>query len=179
MALPCAHEIHWCIYEKKPIPIDCIHWHWRFDRDPNWDSRKDKDVESNADSLSQRSFLPGTPSPENPSSTTFSSSEVLLFYTNAALNGNPSSPENLRLPLDPRLQEIEEPLMVTPRGRPSGSLNKKRSRKNSSFERSTQREPSRFEHIERDFSSSQSQRGIRRSGIRGNAVRRGQNRAQN
>ena len=69
--------------------------------------------------------------------------------------------------------------MVTPRGRPSGSLNKKQSQNNSSFERSTQREPSRFEHIERDFSSSQSQQGIRRSGIWGNAVRRGQNRAQN
>lgn len=35
MGLPCAHELQWCIYEKKPIPIECIHWHWRFDRDPD------------------------------------------------------------------------------------------------------------------------------------------------
>ena len=40
-------------------------------------------------------------------------------------------------PLDPRLKEIEEPLVVKPRGRPSGALNKKRSRKSNDFERST------------------------------------------
>lgn len=87
------------------------------------------------------------------------------------------SPANLLLRLDPRLQGIEEPLTVTPHGRLSRLLNKKRSRKDDNFERSTCREPSQFEHAERGFSSSQ-QRGIRRSGIRGNAVRRGQNRPQ-
>ena len=83
-----------------------------------------------------------------------------------------SPPVNLRLPLDPRLQEIEELVAVTPRGQPSGSLNKKRSQNNDTLDRSTRRKPSRFEHVERDFSSSQ--REIRRSGIRGNAVQRGQ-----
>ena len=212
MGLPCAHEIHWCIYEKKPIPIECIHWHWRFDRDPDWDSRKNNGVESNADSLSQRSSLPGTPpqqnsaspenppspenflSPENLSSTTSSLPEVPRSPTNVASTKNPSSTGNamllgnsylahlpplvnLQLPLDPHLQKIEEPLVIKPRSRPSGSLNKKQSRKNDYFERSTRREPSRFEHVERDFSSSQ--RGTRRTGIRGNAVRRGQHRPQN
>ena len=192
IALPCAHEIHWCIYEKTPIPIESIHWHWQFDRDPDWDSRKDKDVESDADSLSQNASLPGTPLHENRRSTT-SSSEVPIFLTNATstespyLTQNPMSlgnssfthspPVNLRLPLDPRLQEIEEPVAVTLRGRLSGSLNKKRSRNNDTLDRSTRREPSRFEHVERNFSSSQ--RGVRRSGIRGNAVRRGQNQSQN
>lgn len=32
MQLPCAHELAWLIYQNKPIPIDYIHWHWRFKR---------------------------------------------------------------------------------------------------------------------------------------------------
>ena len=64
-------------------------------------------------------------------------------------------------------------MTVKPRGRPSGSLNKKRTRKDIAFERSTRRDPSLFEHREREFSISQ--RGISRSGIRGRPVRRAQN----
>ena len=131
MALLCAHKIHWCIYEKTLIPIESIHWHWRFDRDPYWDSRKDKDVKSDADFLSQNASLPDTLLSENRLSIT-SSSEVPIFLTNATLTeslfltqnlmsvGNSSfthsPPVNLQLPLDPRLQEIEEPVTVTPRG---------------------------------------------------------------
>ena len=69
--------------------------------------------------------------------------------------------------------------MVIPCGRPSGLLNKKQSRKNSNFERSTRKELSRFEHVKRNFSCSQSQQRICKSGIRGNAIRREQNQAQN
>lgn len=54
-------------------------------------------------------------------------------------------------PLDPRLKKIQEPLVVKPRGRPSGSLNKKCSRKSNDFERSTGRELSRFEHVEQNI----------------------------
>lgn len=53
-------------------------------------------------------------------------------------------------------------------------MNKKRSRKDIAFEQSTRRNPSLFEHREREFSFSQ-QRGIPRSGIRGRPVRRAQN----
>ena len=84
---------------------------------------------------------------------------------------------NFQLPLDPRFQGVEEPLVVTPRGRLSGSLNNKRRRKDDNFERSTRKELSRFEHGEQEFSSFQ-QRGIRQNGICGNAVQRGQNRHQ-
>ena len=45
--------------------------------------------------------------------------------------------------------------MVTPRGRPFRLLNKKQSQKNDNFKQSTWREPSWFEHVERDFSSFQ------------------------
>lgn len=78
-------------------------------------------------------------------------------------------PANLLFPFDPRLQRIEEPLVVKP------SLNKKRRRKDNDSERSTRRELSQFERVERNFSSSQ-QRGIRRTGIRGNAIQRAGNR---
>lgn len=87
----------------------------------------------------------------------------------------------LPTPLDPRLKEIQEPLVVKPRGRPSGSLNKKRRRKSNDFERSTRRELSRFEHVERNILASRQpfqQRGIRRSGIHGRVVQRGQNQPQ-
>ena len=119
MALPCAHETHWCIDEKTPIPIESIHWHWRFDRDPNWDFRKDKDVESDVDSSSQSVSLPGTPLSENRLSTT-SSSEVHIFPTQAVSTEYPSPtqnpislgsssfthspPVNSRLPLEPLLE---------------------------------------------------------------------------
>lgn len=81
------------------------------------------------------------------------------------------------LPLNPRLQIIEDPITVKPRGRPSGSLNKKRSQKDIAFERLTRRNPSLFEHREREFSFSQ-QQGISQSGIRGRPVRRAQNEHQ-
>lgn len=29
MEIPFAYEIHGCIYEKIPIPIESIHWYWR------------------------------------------------------------------------------------------------------------------------------------------------------
>lgn len=80
-------------------------------------------------------------------------------------------------PLDSRLKEIQEPLVIKLRGRPSGSLNKRRMRKSNDFSRLTRREFSRFEHVEQNILSSQ-QRGIRRSGIHGRAIRRGQNQPQ-
>lgn len=174
--------------------------------------KKNNGVKSNTDSLSQRSFLPGTSpkqnsvspenlpllenlfSPENFSLTTFSSSEFSCFLINvisikkkistgnAILLGNSylvyfPPPVNLRLPLDPYLQEIEESLMVKPCDQPSESLNKKRSQKDDYFEQSTQRELSRFEYVECDFSLSQ--RGICRTGIWGNVVQKSQHRPQN
>lgn len=153
MDLPCAHEILGCIYEKIPISIESIYWHWRFERDPDWGSRKDKNRESDTDPLSHSASLPGTPLFENPLSTT-SSPEIQISPINASSTEDPSPIQNptslappTRFLLDPRLQEIEEPLVVTPRGRPSGSLNKKHSRKDNTFDRSTQRKPSRFEHV--------------------------------
>lgn len=38
MQLPCLHELDWLMYQNKPIPIECIHWHWRFARCPDCDS---------------------------------------------------------------------------------------------------------------------------------------------
>lgn len=35
MAFFSAYEIHLCIYEKKLILIECIHWHWQFNCDLN------------------------------------------------------------------------------------------------------------------------------------------------
>lgn len=113
-----------------------------------------------------------------------SNSEIHDSETDSSQN-TPSQPTNNSsrtaanqavFPLDPRLKEIQEPLTVKPRGRPSGSLNKKRSRKSHDFEQSTRRELSRFEHVERNILASQ--QGIRRSGIRGKAIRRGQNQLQ-
>lgn len=66
--------------------------------------------------------------------------------------------------------------MVKPRSRPSWSLNKQQSRKDNYFEQSTRRKPSGFEHVERNFSSSQ--QGICRTGIRENAGQRGQHQLQ-
>lgn len=77
------------------------------------------------------------------------------------------------LRLDPRLQTIEDSITVKPRGRPSGSLNEKRSRRDIAFEQSTHRDPSLFEHRERAFSAFQ-QRRISPSGIRGKAVQKAQ-----
>lgn len=143
MALPCAHEIHWCIYEKTLIPIESIHWYWRFERDPDWDSREDKVRESDTNSLSHSASLPGTPPLVNPLPTT-SSPELEISPTNAASIEDPPPTQNpaslappTQCPLDPCLQEIEEPLVVTPRSRSSGLLNRKRSRKDDTFDRST------------------------------------------
>ena len=105
---------------------------------------------------------------------------------NHQFQNTPSQPANnlsktlvnpVVFPLDPRLKEIEEPLVVKPRRRPSGALNKKRSRKSNNFEESTWGELSRFQHVEQHLLASQ-QRGIRQSGIRGKAIRKGQNRPQ-
>lgn len=84
---------------------------------------------------------------------------------------------NLWLPLDFYFQEIERLLVVTPRGWLSRLLNKKRSQKKDKFEQLTWKKPSRFEHIECDFSSSQQR--ICKSGIWGNAVQKSQNQSQN
>ena len=35
VALPCAHKAHWYIYEKFPISIEFIYWHWRFNCNHN------------------------------------------------------------------------------------------------------------------------------------------------
>lgn len=40
MQLPCAHELEYLMDNDKVIPIEYIHWHWRFDRCPVWDSRR-------------------------------------------------------------------------------------------------------------------------------------------
>ena len=184
MALPCAHEIQWFIYEKIPILIESIHWYWRFNRDLDWDSQKDKDVESDIDVLSQNASLLGTPLSENRLLTTFSSEVPIFHPTNATLIeslsptqnlislGNSSfthsPPINLRLLLDLCLQEIEKLVAVTPCGRLSGSLNKKQSQNNDTLDWSTWKEPSQFEHIEHNFSSSQQR--ICRSGNRRNVV---------
>lgn len=58
----------------------------------------------------------------------------------------------LPFPLDPRLHGVEEPDQVKPRGRPSGSLNKKKpTRKEQKVQQSTQRDFSRFEHVNNQF----------------------------
>lgn len=176
MQLPYLHELDWLIYQDKPIPIEYIHWYWRFARCPDWDSQEDKrnvksDTHSpsqsfstsNQTSLSLGNFsLPGNSSlPGNPLSFGIPSSPGVLpspinptSAGNSPLLGNPTSlgncsffvhlpsPANLLFPLDLRLQRIEEPLAVTPCGRLSGSLNKKRSRKDDNFEQSTRRKPS-------------------------------------
>ncbi len=125
----------------------------------------------------------GNSNSENHDSET-DSSQQSLGYNDQSQN-IPSQPTNNSsrtaanqavFPLDPRLKEIQEPLIVKPRGRPSDSLNKKRSQKSHDFEQSTRREPSRFEHVERNILASQ--QGIRRSGIRGKAIRRDRNRPQ-
>lgn len=68
-------------------------------------------------------------------------------------------------------KQLKIPITVKPRGRPSGSLNKNGCRKDIAFERSTCRNPSLFEHREREFSFSQQQP---QSGIRGRPVQRAQ-----
>lgn len=93
MALSCAYKIHWCIYEKTPIFIESVRWHWQFDCDSNWDSQKGKDVELNADFLSQSVSLPGTPLSENLFSMT-SSSEVPISPINIASTENLSTTQN-------------------------------------------------------------------------------------
>lgn len=40
MQLPCAHELAWLNSKNKPIPLKNSHWHWRFTRCPDWDSRE-------------------------------------------------------------------------------------------------------------------------------------------
>ncbi len=73
------------------------------------------------------------------------SSEHSLGYNDQSHN-TPSQPTNNSsrtianqtiFPLDPRLREIQEPLTVKLHARPSGLLNKKRSRKSHDFEQST------------------------------------------
>ena len=51
MALSCADEIYWYIYKKNPILFESIHWYLQFDCDPNWNSRKNKDIELDANFL--------------------------------------------------------------------------------------------------------------------------------
>ena len=54
MQLPYAYELDWLMYQDKPIPIEFIHWHWRFARCPDWDSRRDySDAESEPNASSQ------------------------------------------------------------------------------------------------------------------------------
>ena len=47
------------------------------------------------------------------------------------------------------LLHVNEPAVIQPRGRPVGAKNKKKKRtREEAFEDSTQREPSRFEHVQ-------------------------------
>lgn len=132
-----AYKIHWYIYKKKSIFIKYIYQHWQFDCNSNQNSQKINKVESNINSLSQKSLLPETfpqqnfVSSENLFLTSFSISEFPRSPKKCCLNQNPSSikkaillgnsylaylfpPVNLWLPLDLRLQEIEKLFMVSP-----------------------------------------------------------------
>lgn len=46
MQLPYAHELAWLIYQDKPIPIEYVHWHGRFTRCLDWDSRESQKGQS-------------------------------------------------------------------------------------------------------------------------------------
>ena len=45
MQLPCTYEIDYLISQKKSIPLEDVHWHWRFIRCPVWDSRRNRSPE--------------------------------------------------------------------------------------------------------------------------------------
>lgn len=185
MQLPCAHDIDHFMAQKKSIPLEDCHY-WQFVRCPIWDSRRDRSPDgSNANSSPQdgsatqnNSPVPTPHSPTSPDRLSSPNRDDVnsdFEFPNresSILQHKRPTPTPL---LDPRLQTIEDPITIKPRGRPSGSLNKKRNRKDIAFERSTRRNPSLFEHREREFSFLQ-QRGITRSGIRGKLVRKAQNR---
>ena len=180
--LPCAHDIDHLITQKKSIPLEDCHYHWRFVRCSIWDSRRNMSPNGpNANpslqhgSATQNNSREPTPNPQTPPDREDVDSDFESQSHKSPVQRH-KRPMPL-LPLDPRLQTIEDPITIKPPGRPSGSLNKKRSRKDIAFERSTRRNPSLFEHRESEFSVSQ-QRGIPRSGIRGKAVRRAQNEHQ-
>lgn len=185
MQFPCAHNINPYISQKKSFPLDDCHYHWRFIRCPIWDSRWSKDldrsrnrspVESNAnqeyESVTENTSHEPTSHPQTPPNR--EETDPNLGLQNPELSvPNHNQPTRSLFPLDPRLQTIEDPITVKPRGRPFGLLNKKRTRKEIAFERSTCRHPSLFKHRECEFPISQ--RGISRSGIRGRPIRRAQN----
>ncbi len=146
MDLFCVHKILGCIYKKILIPIKSIHWHWQLERDLEWDFWKDKDEKSDTNFLSHRISLLSTPLFENPLSTT-SLPELQISPTNTGSTENPSltqNPISLTPPtsflLNPQLQKIEKPLMVTLCGQLSGLLNKKQIWKEDTFDQSTWRE---------------------------------------
>ena len=182
MQLPCAHDINHLISQKKSIPLENCHYHWRFVRCPIWDSRRNRSPDGpNANpSLEHESATQDTSREPSPHSQTPPDREEIdpdFGSRNPDLPIQRHNQPRPLIPLDPRLQSIEGPITVKPRGRLSGSLNKKQSRKDIAFERSTRRDPSLIEHREYEFLFSQ-QRGIPRSGIRGRPGRRAQNEQQ-
>lgn len=91
------------MYQDKPIPIEYIHWHWRFARYHDWDSREDKrNTESDTHSPSQSFPTPNQNSPSlgnpfllgNPPSFGTPSPGVLPSPTNPTSVGNPPLPGN-------------------------------------------------------------------------------------
>ena len=144
MQLPCAHDIDHLITKKKSIPLEDCHYHWRFARCSIWDfcqNRSPNGPNTNP-SLQHRSAIqnnrckpilnPQTPPDREDVDSDFES------QSHKSLVQRHKRPTPL-LPLDPRLQTIEDPITIKPCGQPSGSLNKKQSRKDIAFERPTQK----------------------------------------
>ena len=193
MQLLCAHEIDYLITQKKSIPFEYVHWHWHFVCCLVWDFRQNKSPERPNANLSPQQvgsrqtrnlLIPRSPTQEDnsreptPTPRTLSNGEDIDSDFESQSHEPPAQIREQHAPilcLKPRLQTIEDLITVKPRGQPSGSLNKKQSQRDIAFERSTCRDPSLFEHREREFSASQ-QQGIPRSGILGKAVQRTQNR---
>lgn len=161
MQLPCVYDINCYISEKKSIPLDDCYYHWRFIRCPIWDSCRSKGLDEpqnrSPDSSPNRSPDISNTNQEHKRATPNSPKPKLHLETppnrektdrNVGFQNQPTRPP---FPLDPRLQTIKDLITIKPRNQPSGSLNKKQARKDITFEQSTRRDPSLFEHRQRKF----------------------------
>ncbi len=169
-----VYEIDDLLSQKKSILLEKFNWHWCFIHCLVWDSRQNRSFKrSNANFFSQQVGSRQTHSFLVFKSSTIDNRRKAISIPQISSNrddiDSDFESQSHELPteiqeqytslflLDSRFQPIQDPIIVKLCGRPLDLLNKKRSRRDIAFERSTCRDPSLFKHRKRRFLASQQQ----------------------
>ena len=169
MGLPCAHMIVAALNtEEKKLLLEDVHPHWRFKKPDSCLLTPTRDFVSDPPpnpppvaSESDLSSLPSSSSDESlPDAGNLSSSseDELLSDADDLIRGRIESPLVSEMEEGSGLEDlrdIAEPNVAKAKGRPSGSLNKKglMTQVDKKAARSTKRNPSGFEHVERELAT--------------------------